>query len=144
MIHHEGSLGLTSEKLDAVTHAESTAETTRAGGALAQRVLLEQHWKVLLEHFSGLRLRYTDCRASVADSIAAPPAAIAATAEHIHDEAGLTRRIVAAEGEISAGAGGARKHPIRNCPAEGAEHGFHDALRRFRGAAGNRTRVFRI
>ena len=71
-------------------------------------------------------------------------AAIAAAGDLVHDVVAAACRVVAAKREIAAGAGGSRRHLVRQRLYHGRENRLGDALRHFGGAARNGARIMRI
>ena len=71
-------------------------------------------------------------------------AAVAAAGDLIHDVVAPTRRIMPAQREIAAGAGGRGRHLVRQRLHQRGEHGLGDALRHLRRAAGHGARVARV
>src|ERR1700693_5145093 len=85
MLHEERCLSLASQNFHAIAHAEAAAELAGAARALAQRIGFEQDRVALLQDFDRLRLRDADGRATVADAVPGPPAAVPAAREEVHD-----------------------------------------------------------
>src|SRR5690242_14783924 len=114
MLHEEGRLALAAQHLHPIAHAEATAELASATGPLAQRICLEDERVTLLKDLDRLRFGDADRRAAIAEPVSRPPAAVAAAREKIHDVIAPFRRIVAAEAEIAAGAGGRGEQTLRD------------------------------
>src|SRR6202008_3561060 len=85
-----------------------------------------------------------DRRAAVADAVAGPPAAVAASGEEVHDVVAMLLRIVAAEAEIAAGTRGRREEPVGYRFRQRQEHRFNDALRHLGGAPGDGSGILGI
>src|SRR5262249_60893384 len=102
VVHQEREQGLAAAYADLVVHAEAAARLARPARALAQRVALEQHRVVLLQHLSGLGLADADGRAAIGEPVAVAAATVAAPTEYVHDVVPLLQRVMAAEGEVPA------------------------------------------
>ena len=141
VVHHERRLRRPAPQPYPVAQAEAAAPLARAAGALVQRVLLEQHRVELLEDLHRGRLRDADGGAPVGDAVAGRGAAVAAAGDDVHHVRAIALRVVAAEREVAAGAGGCAEELLRDGRGQRVEHRLGDALAHLRRAARDRARV---
>src|SRR5690606_8262575 len=141
MILHHGRARLAAPEADRIVPAETAAILAGAAGALVQRILLKQRRIILLHHLDGCGLGNPDGRTAVADAIAAIPAAIAATRDHIHDVGASALGIVTAQRQIPRGACRCGEKPVWLRLHQRVEYRLRDALAHLRGTARDRPRI---
>src|SRR5260221_9229811 len=141
VVHDEGRARLAPPQRDSIANAETAALAPGPGRALGERVFLEQHRVELLDNLERRRLRDADRRAAIRDAVEPGAAAITAAADQVHDIIAALLRVPAAKREIAARPRRRCEQPLWDRLDERREDRLGDALRHFRGTAGDRARI---